>query len=303
MRSVLLFILTLFCGHLLSAQKILKDPVYNNINRLTMTYADTLKTDIYYAPGSRSVHKSPLVLLVHGGGFYTGKRNGELETAFAMDLAGRGYVVASMEYHLSRKGKKEGFGCNCPAGEKRETFRQAVVNIDEALDYLLKFSKEFNFDPEKVILAGSSAGAEAILHAAYAGNHESFKDIMDNHNSIAAVISFAGALISEVEIDKVHSVPAFLVHGTDDKLVPYHTAPHHYCGEDAPGYLSLDGSASIAEELKEHNTPYVFITAEGGGHEWANKGYALTDEISAFLYDLLIRENAGQVNQTIPSQP
>ena len=303
MRAIIFVVLSILSGHFLFAQELFRDHMYDQINRLTMTYADTLKTDVYYVPGKSGNERSPLILLVHGGGFYTGKRNGDLETAFAMDLAGRGYVVASMEYDLTRKGEKTGFGCDCPAPEKLETFRQAVVNIDQALDYLLKFSNEFHFDPDKIVLAGSSAGAESVLHAAYAGDHAAFQGVMDDNRKISAVISFAGALITEVHIDEQNAVPAFLVHGTDDKLVPYATAPHHYCREDAPGYLSLKGSSSLAGELRQNDASFVFLTSEGGGHEWANKAYELTEEISTFLYELLVQKKDRQVNRVISSKP
>ena len=74
---------------------------------MTMTYADTLKTDIYFVPQMRKDQRSPLILLVHGGGFTSGNRDGELESAFALDMAQRGYVVASMSYDLVRKGQPE----------------------------------------------------------------------------------------------------------------------------------------------------------------------------------------------------
>ncbi|THD67464.1 alpha/beta hydrolase [Robertkochia marina] len=300
--KITLFSLFLFVQFSLFSQSIYTDQKYDQINRLTMTYADTLKTDIYYVPHRKEKQKAPVILLVHGGGFYTGKRDGDLETRFAMEMAGRGYVVASMEYHLTRKGKKEGFGCDCPAPDKIETFKEAVTNIGQAMEYLTKFSREFNFDPDKMVLAGSSAGAEAVLHAAYAKDHPSFNGILDKTQKIAAVISFSGALLDEVSLNNPE-IPAFLVHGTDDQLVPYGTAPHHFCAEDRPGYIRLKGSGPIADALSASGESMALYTVEGGGHEWANKGYDLTPEISAFLYKLFQRGVAGQLREVIEAKP
>lgn len=300
--KITLFSLFLFVHFTLFSQSIYIDQKYDQINRLTMTYADTLKTDIYYVPNRKEQQKAPVILLVHGGGFYTGKRDGDLETRFAMEMAGRGYVVASMEYHLTRKGKKEGFGCDCPASDKIETFKAAVTNIGQALEYLTKFSREFHFDPNKVVLAGSSAGAEAVLHAAYAKDHPSFKDLTEEGQKIAAVISFSGALLEDVSLDNV-KVPAFLVHGTDDQLVPYGAAPHHFCSEDRPGFLPLKGSGTIADAISASGESMALYTAEGGGHEWANKGYDMTPEISEFLYKLFQRGAAGQLREVIETTP
>lgn len=289
-----LFILIfLWCAFPVFGQQPFKDPVFERVNRLTMTYADTLKTDVYFVPGLRGQEKSPLLLHVHGGGFSMGTRDGELESGFAIAMAQRGYVVASISYDLTRKGKAEGFGCNCPASEKLDTFTHVVGNIHQALDYLLSFANEFNFDPGKVVLSGSSAGAEAVLHAVYGGNHEAFSEVHRPGRKFAAVIAFAGALMEDVEVNRQNGVPAFMVHGTEDRLVPYAKAPHHYCGENAPGYMVLQGSATIADALEAHKVPSTLITVDGGGHEWANKAYELTGEVSAFLYKLLIEGVPG----------
>lgn len=300
--KITLFSLLLCVQCSLFSQSIYTEPKYDQINRLTMTYVDTLKTDIYFVPQRKEQQKPPLILLVHGGGFYTGKRDGDLETRFAMEMAGRGYVVASMEYHLTRKGKTEGFGCDCPATDKIATFKEAVTNIGQALEYLIKFSREFNFDPDKVVLAGSSAGAEAVLHAAYAKDHPSFKGSIAKSQKITAVISFAGALLDDVSLNKAE-VAAFLVHGTDDQLVPYDAAPHHFCAEDRPGFLRLQGSAPIADALSASGESMALYTAEGGGHEWANKGYDMTAEISDFLYKLFQRGTSGQLRKVIETTP
>lgn len=299
MRAIIVSLL--FFGSVFGAlaQQPFKDPVFRSVNRMTMTYADTLKTDIYFVPQMRGGERSPLILLVHGGGFSSGKRDGELESGFALAMAQRGYVVASVSYDLVRKGQPEGFSCDCPAAIKIETFGHVAGNIAQALDFLINFSTEFNFDPEKVVLAGSSAGAEAVLHAAYGGKHPAFKDVALPHENIAAVVAFAGALIEEVEIDRSNGVPAYLVHGTNDQLVPYATAPHHYCEEGTPGYLVLQGSETIARSLESHGVASTLITVEGGGHEWANKAYALTDEVSTFLYETLMDNRSGTRRKTI----
>ncbi|MBL7473139.1 alpha/beta hydrolase [Robertkochia sediminum] len=303
MRAIVVSLLFFGCVFGALGQQPFKDPVFTSVNRMTMTYADTLKADIYFAPQMRGGQKSPLLLLVHGGGFSSGKRDGDLESGFALAMAQRGYVVASISYDLVRKGQPEGFSCDCPATTKVETFKHVAGNIYQAFDFLVNFSSEFNFDPEKIVLVGSSAGAEAVLHAAYARDHEAFSALEGQGRKFAAVISFAGALIEGVEIKRANGVPALLVHGTDDKLVPYATAPHHYCEQGTPGYIVLQGSGTIAEALQEHGVPSTLITAEGGGHEWANKAYELTDDVSTFLYERLYEKKSGTQHKTIDPQP
>lgn len=292
----LLVVLLFSCGHYVFGQELFKDKVHENVNRLTLNYTDTLKADVYYVPGKKKVEKSPLVVLVHGGGFSSGKRDGELETGFSVDMAQRGYVVVSMEYHLTRKGRAEGFGCQCPAEDKVATFEAASENIGQLLNYIQRFGQEFQFDPGKVVLIGSSAGAEAVLHTAFVA-HSS--DHISDDVRVAAVVSFAGAMLDEVAIAAEYAVPAFLVHGTEDALVPYDRAPHHFCDKGAPGYLMLKGSKALGRELGDLKKPYTLVSAQGGGHEWANEAYKLTSEVASFIHETVIRGGGEQKEVSI----
>jgi hypothetical protein len=110
---------------------------------------------------------------------------------------------------------------------------------------------------DKIILAGSSAGAEAVLHAAY----WTANDLIDLPEQPAlpedfkygGVISMAGALVDTNLITKENAIPTLLFHGTCDNLVPFGTAPHHYCDESDKGYLMLHGANSIAKRLHHLN--------------------------------------------------
>lgn len=69
----------------------------------TYNYADTLQLDLYSIPSNDMVLK-PTVVLMHGGGFTAGQRNGGDEKGLSTYLATKGFNVASINYRLSRKG-------------------------------------------------------------------------------------------------------------------------------------------------------------------------------------------------------
>lgn len=87
------------------------------------------------------------MVYVHGGGW----RRGDSRTlgafvnfpAVLASLAGRGYVVAAVNYRLS--------------GEAR--FPAAVEDVNAAIAFLRQHADRFGIDPERVILWGDSAGA------------------------------------------------------------------------------------------------------------------------------------------------
>lgn len=245
-------------------------------HKQTFTYKDTLQLDYYPAVAQDAHRNSVLVLLVHGGGFATGSRDGKAETAWAQSMSEKGYHVASMSYHLTRKGR--GFGCDTKAEEKIMTFEQSASDIDAALSFLDSLLLSSAPEIEHSVLLGSSAGAEAALHFQF-----SYENSLKKSSAISGLISLAGATLDSASINQENAVPALLIHGTDDALVPYLTAPHHYCNKDAPGFLMLSGSASIAKKMEELGQPYWLLTAHGGGHEWSSLGYDELELADAFL--------------------
>lgn len=245
-------------------------------HRQTFTFADTLQLDYYPAMAQDSHRNSVLVLLIHGGGFATGRRDGKAETKWAQSMSELGYHVASMSYHLTRKGK--GFGCDCKDEEKIMTFDQSASDIDAALTFLDSLLPKTAPEIAHRVLMGSSAGAEAALH--YQFQYESSRR---KSGGLSGLISLAGATLDTASINRDNVIPTLLIHGTDDLLVPYRTAPHHFCQKDTPGYLMLSGSASIAGKLEKLGTPFWLLTVNGGGHEWSSLGYEEIDLTDAFL--------------------
>ena len=287
-RQISILFLFVFISLSTQAQEKYVGQIYADLVKSTHTYTDTLKLDFYTAKENKTDETRPLVILVHGGGFSGGKRDNPMEVQFAQAMATKGYAVVSMSYKLTRKGKPTGFGCACPASEKIDTFKQTTADILNAIAYL-KSNPEFNFDTEKIILAGSSAGAEGILNTAYMTHHPDFKNLGE-YPKIAAVVSLAGAVVDARYITKDNAVPGFFIHGDADNLVPYGSQPHHFCAFNTSGFLPLDGDAFIAAKLKNLNASYTLLTAPQGNHDWANLGYAYVHEIASFL-NAVINQN------------
>ncbi len=255
--------------------------VSGDISRQTFTYRDTLQLDFYSAEVPVS-HARPLIVLVHGGGFSGGTRDGIGETTFCREMAVSGYAVASISYRLTRKGAS--FGCDCPARDKIDTFVKASEDLADALNFLRE-QEQLAFDRNTIVLAGSSAGAETVLNAAFMGDHYEFRHI--GPLGAAGLISFSGAVLDSDYIREGNALPTLLFHGEKDELVPFGTSPHHYCAPETEGYLILDGSASILQRLAAAGKPYILAFDPEGGHEWADEGYLHAELISHFIENLV----------------
>ncbi|MHB0756237.1 alpha/beta hydrolase family protein [Polaribacter sp. M15] len=289
MKSI--FVVTfLFFISSLHAQEIYFDSI-SKVKKRTYKYkkidGKKLKLDFYSPKNIKTEY--PLIVYVHGGGFSGGKRNEYYIKDFANFLTQRGYAFASISYRLTMKSK--GFGCFTNAYDKINAFNMASKDISFALQYLFKKKRRFNINKNKIILVGSSAGAEAILHLSYVYENT----ILPKNFRFAGMISMAGAIISIDNINLKTAIPTQLFHGTSDKLVPFDAAPHHYCSKNDVGYLPLFGSQTIANQLKLINKSYYLYAVKNGDHSWNSRPmYQCRTEILDFLYYDVLKQNNRQ---------
>ena len=75
------------------------DSKKGNVKMKTYNYADTLLLDFYSVQTDTFMMK-PTIILVHGGGFTAGQRNGGDEKGISTYLAKLGFNVASIDYRL-----------------------------------------------------------------------------------------------------------------------------------------------------------------------------------------------------------
>ena len=83
----------------------------------------------------------PLIVYAHGGYYVGGDKSG-LSTYCKM-LASYGYVVANINYMLAPDGK----------------FPTQILQVNEAMAYLVAHAEEYGIDTTRVFIAGDSAGA------------------------------------------------------------------------------------------------------------------------------------------------
>lgn len=299
-----LILFLLLQGLTVFSQERYKDEITDSTLVETYTYAfkdgKSLDLDVYTPAFDRQTNR-PLILYVHGGGFSGGQRNNPGIQTFCKKLAQHGYVVSSISYRLTRQGTATAFGCDCPAVDKLNTFNEAVEDLQDASFFLIKNRDKMGIDPHKIIISGSSAGAETVLNAAYQPPYCYGLD--SGPVSYAGVISMAGAIPDTSRIFNESAIPSLLFHGTCDNLVPYATAPHHYCKENQAGYLILHGSYTIAQKLKKIGTPYWLYTYCNAAHEIAGK--PMSDnlkEIVDFCYEYIVNKGTEQKNTVMKTE-
>lgn len=102
--------------------------------------------DVYAPPGVRQ--PLPAVVWVHGGGFVSGSRS-DL-SGYLQVLAARGFVTVGIDYTVAPEAR----------------FPRPLRQTNAALAYVLANAGRLNIDPNRIFLAGDSAGAQIAAQAA-----------------------------------------------------------------------------------------------------------------------------------------
>lgn len=326
MKNSLLFILLLMLSHhilLSQCQQRYKQRYFNNIQifrdvvyskdapsliAASLTAETTidkdLVMDIFMPPVTDTVSLRPAVVIAHGGGFINvafmggtvlvGTMDNDDVQALADTLAHWGYVAAVIEYRL-------GFNVLSNSSIKRAVWR-ATQDMSAALRFFRKNAQWFGVAPQRVLAAGSSAGAFCALHSTFVDYTErmpesyelvpllkrdlgplhsrpivqlngfnpfSGSSVMgDDVDSIpAAVAAYWGAIADLSWIDAAgNQAPVIMFHGTNDMVVDNECArPFSSVILVAPvtcGTAAMDSVLDIA--AVQHEAYY----APGENHEY-----------------------------------
>lgn len=153
---------------------------------------------------TRGVEPLATIVWIHGGSWLSGNKN-DLRP-YLRKLADRGYTVIGLDYPL--------------APEHR--YPAALVELNAALGYFVDHAAELRIDPNRIILAGDSAGAQlasqlavAITSADYARSVNLYPRV--RAEQLAATILHCGIY----DLDAVAEMPGILNWGFKTSLWAY----------------------------------------------------------------------------------
>lgn len=207
-----------------------------------------------YLPADNEVH--PAVVNIHGGGWRNGSKDGFLREG--IEYARQGVAAFSIGYRLSGVAP----------------YPAAVDDCWAAVRWIRGHAAELNVDRTRMAVQGGSAGGHLALMMAFMEPDEAGLDNYfvcvatknpptdftadDEMHSEAALVAFMGApreqapdryrAASPVTYISPDDPPVFVVHGTEDRTVPYHQA------------LVLQAA------LQQAGIEMELITIEGAGH-------------------------------------
>lgn len=224
-----------------------------------------------FIPNHRSQPPTPAVLWIHGGGWEQGDKNGHSGAAF---LANEGFVTASLSYRLS--------------GDS--PFPAAIEDCKCAVRFLRANASRYGIDPDRIGVAGSSAGghlAELVATADPSAGLEGDGGWRNVSSKVQAAASYFG--VSDLTVpfpnDTVPVIVKFLRGTEREKPELYRRAsPIFYVSKNDPPLLLVHGekddvvpfdqSARMAETYRRVGLLVEFIAVKNAGHDFQHIGEA-----------------------------
>jgi len=239
-----------------------------------------LKLDILEPKDIPAINR-PGVLLLHGGGFQGGRRDGRDMVRFANELASAGYVCFLAEYRL------EGDNPPAPAPIAQSIERAAhaaFVDAKVAMRHIRANASAYGVNPDRIGIFGESAGAIAAIAAGisdagdFSNDGVHFPVPQENHPAFSptpnVIISFWGSAAPVIDQFDPFDPPMLVVHGVLD------TQPATFFTE----------ALRIREACRANNIPLVFIALISEGHRAWNavyRGKSLPEHTIEFLKEYL----------------
>jgi acetyl esterase/lipase len=252
------------------------------------------KLDVYARrnPGATTAQPgppTPVVIYIHGGGWVQGTKEGSVLQA--LTFLSMGYSMVNVEYRLANVSL-------APA---------AIEDCRCALRWVVAHAKDYNFDPNRIVVAGASAGGHLALTTgmipASAGFDRQCYTTSEPH--VAAIVNFFGI----TDIADLLEAPAkkpfpeswpytvqWLGNQPNRAEIARAASPLTYVRSGQPPVISIHGDADplvpyahsvrLQDALAKANVPHELITIAGGGHgvfppeEW-QRAYAAIEKFLA----------------------
>ncbi|MDO3640846.1 alpha/beta hydrolase [Mucilaginibacter sp. L3T2-6] len=249
--------------------------------------------DLYQPAGDTALSR-PLIIWMHGGGFKFGSKDDKSNQIWGRFFAQRGYVVATINYTLSRKLPFLHFD------ELKRSCYNGVLDAKRAIGFFKQHSHAYHIDPSKIILAGNSAGGMIALQAAFSTNAElaRFAGVADEYPDdqqllkVAGVINFWGAIFNLDWLKNCLQLPLVSVYGSTDSIVaPTHKGPPLYGAADI---FKMATALGIPNDVKvfegySHELHKRFNPVFSGGKDTQARWLEAAQFAADFLYKQVIK--------------
>jgi acetyl esterase/lipase len=275
-----------------------KDPTLLRVLRIRQRYAyesdlsygaaDRNLLDIWCRPDLNPKTLAPVLLQVPGGAWVIGGRRGQAYPLMA-HLAERGWICVSIGYRLAPKQK-------WPA---------MIVDVKRALAWVKRNIANYGGDPDFIAITGGSAGGHLCALAALTANDPDFQPgFEDADTTVQAAVPLYGVYDWTAGVGTEPLLQPFLERWVvsncfaDDPGVYRQASPVHRASPSAPPFFVLHGTQDnlvpvaqtrrFVERLRNSSkSPVVYGELPGAPHAFemlgSGRSFATADAVGRFL--------------------
>lgn len=231
------------------------------------------KVDLYLPKKRNSDKPLPVVALIHGGGWVNGDRLGYASAAIQFARTGD-YASVTVGYRLTKE-------AHWPA---------QVYDCKAAIRWIRAHAKEYNLEPDKIAVMGSSAGGHLSSLIGTSGDVKELEGNLGPNTTFSSRVQcvvnlcgpedFTQALMFDQEkkpVLKDDAVIGLLGGNSEEKHTEAVAAsPVTYVTKDDPPFITFHGSAdqrvaylhaeAIHAALQKASVPSLLIPITNGGH-------------------------------------
>lgn len=248
------------------------------------------KLDVYAQRTPPASGPVPVVIVIHGGGWVQGTKEGSVLQG-VLPYVAMGYSVVNVEYRLANVSL-------APA---------AIEDCRCALRWVIAHAKDYNFDPARIVVAGASAGGHLALTTGMIPTSAGFDRSCQTRDEprVAAIVNFFGIADVADLLDGPNKPPfpeswpytvQWLGNQPNRADVARAASPLTYVRAGVPPTISIHGDADplvpyshsvrLQDLLQKAGVAHEFVTIPGGGHgnfstpEW-QRAYAAIEKFLA----------------------
>jgi len=250
--------------------------IYYGENLMSNGQLKKLHFDVY-EPQDDTERNRPVLVMMHGGAYWSGDKNHGQCKFLGEDLSKMGYVVISPQYRY-----EPSFLSLLNEEKMVKAVARGTQDAKAIIRYLFKDVMEsgntWRIDTSMIFIGGASAGSFNALHATYLDENDElpaqWKQWIEEAGGIdgttaaegypykvAGVINISGALAKASILDNEH-IPFLSVHDTGDPQIPFNTGQPY-------GIVLLphvDGSNILHAKALELGIENPFYIIPGNGH-------------------------------------
>jgi acetyl esterase/lipase len=256
--------------------------VLTNVTFLAPDRAE--KLDVYLPAARRDGQRTPAIVWIHGGGWSGGTKDEARAKQICGMLTDAGYVAVSIDYKL---------GANA--------WPQNLLDCKNAVRFLRAHAADYGVDPNRIAVAGGSAGGHLALMVGFTAGKKDFEPgapYPAQSSAVRCVIDLYGPtnLLTRKQTDEKGEPTAtrklmgkslqYFGATTDDAEVLRIASPVNQVTKNSVPVLMLHGRADptvdypqseeLARVLKQHGVVHELILLDGIGHtfdfaQWQKK--------------------------------